>query len=108
VLGDIAALQRENALQRAQLAELLSTNAKLVAEIAKLNDRVAELLAIAQRKQRKKTTSTAEKAPEPPPVVEANAQQAFEARPKPPLLPEKTKTAKGGARRTVTAQRHLG
>jgi transposase len=100
VLGDIAALQRENALQRAQLAELLSTNAKLVAEIAKLNDRVAELLAIAQRKQRKKTTSTAEKAPEPPPVVEANAQQAFEARPKPPLLPEKTKTAKGGARRT--------
>ncbi|HVK83804.1 MAG TPA: IS66 family transposase [Kofleriaceae bacterium] len=99
MLGDIEALQRENAAQRAQLAEVLSTNAKLVAEIAKLNDRVAELLAIAQRKQRK-TTTTAEKKPEAPPTVGPDAQQAFEARPKPPALPEKTKTSKGGARRT--------
>lgn len=98
MLGDVDALQRESAAQRAQIAELIATNAKLVAEIAKLNDRVAELLAIAQRKQRKKTTP-AEKTHAPPPVVGADAQQAFEARPKPPMLPEKKKTPKGSARR---------
>ena len=89
MLGDIEALQRENVL-RAQLAEVLATNAKLVAEIAKLNDRVAELLAIAQRKQRKTTATTAQKKPEAPPAIGADAQQAFDARPKPPALPEKT------------------
>ncbi len=99
MLGDVDALQRESAAQRAQIAELIATNAKLVAEIAKLNDRVAELLAIAQRKQRKRATP-AEKTPEPPPVVGADAQQAFEDRPKAPALPEKTKTSKGRARRT--------
>lgn len=98
MLGDVDALQRESAAQRAQIAELIATNAKLVAEIAKLNDRVAELLAIAQRKQRKKTTP-AEKTHAPPPVVGADAQQAFEARPMPPMLPEKKKTPKGSARR---------
>lgn len=96
---DVAALQRENAAQRAQLAELVSTNAQLVIEIAKLNDRVAELLAIAQRKQRKATTPV-EKKPEPSPVIEAEQQKAFDARPKPPELPEKTKSAKREQRRT--------
>ncbi|MCA9615001.1 MAG: IS66 family transposase, partial [Myxococcales bacterium] len=96
---DVEELRRENAEQRAQIAELLSTNTKLVVEIAKLNDRVAELLAIAQRKQRKKTTP-ADKKPEPPPVLEADAQQAFDARPQPPPLPDKTKTSKGSGRRT--------
>lgn len=91
--------QREVGVLRAQLSELLATNAQLVAEIAKLNDRVAELLAIAQRKQRAKTTP-AEKKPEAPPALGAVAQQAFEARPQPPALPEKTKTSKDGARRT--------
>ncbi|HEU5288703.1 MAG TPA: IS66 family transposase [Candidatus Limnocylindria bacterium] len=96
---DVDALLQENAAQRAQLAEVIATNTKLVGEIAKLNDRVAELLAIAQRKQRK-TTTPAEKKPEAPPAVAADAQRAFEARPKPPALPEKTKPSKGGARRT--------
>lgn len=96
---DVDAVQRENAALRAQLAEVIATNTKLVTEIAKLNDRVAELLAIAQRKQRKKA-APAETKPEPPPVLEADAQQAFEARPKPPTLPEKTKTSKGRARPT--------
>lgn len=89
---DVEALQRENAEQRAQITALIQ-------EIAKLNERIAELLAIAQRKQRK-TTARAEKKPEPPPVVAAEAQQAFDARPKPPDLPEKKKTPKSGARRT--------
>jgi transposase len=96
---EVDALLRENAAQRAQLAELIATNTKLVGEIAKLNDRVAELLAIAQRKQRK-TTAPAEKKPKPPPVLAADAQRAFEARPKPPALPEKTKASKARARPT--------
>lgn len=95
---DVEALQRDNAAQRAQIAELLAANTQLVTEIAKLNERVGELLAIAQRKSRK-TAARSEK-PEPSPVVEAEAQQAFDARPKPPELPDKTKTPKGRARPT--------
>jgi transposase len=99
VLDELETAQREVSVLRAQLSELLATNAMLVIEIAKLNERVAELLAIAQRKQRK-TTTPAEKKPEAPPTLGADAQQAFEARPKPPTLPEKTKTPKDGSGRT--------
>ena len=59
--------------------------------VAKLNDRVAELLAIAQRKHRK---PPAPKPPEPPPVVEGEEKLAFEARPKPPELPQNTKSTR--------------
>ena len=104
MLVDVEALQRENAaqraenaVQRAQIAELVSSNAMLLGEMAKLNERVAELLAIAQRKQRK-TATPSEKKPEPPPMIGADAQQAFEARPTPPALPEKTKTPKSPKR----------
>jgi len=90
--AEAEALRQENAELRAQVTAL-------VQEVAKLNERVAELLAIAQRKKRK-TASTPEKKPEAPPVVTAEVQQAFDARPKPPDLPEKTKTPKSGARRT--------
>ena len=107
MLVDVEMVQLENAALRAQFAELLSTNTKLVSEIAKLNDRLAELLAITQRKPRKTATSS-EKKPESAPVAEAAsalvvepaAQQAFETRPKPPMLPEKTKGPKERARRT--------
>jgi len=81
---DVAALQQENAALRAQLAQLLET-------IAKLNERVAELLAVAQRKQRKPTPT---KPLEQPPAVEGDAKTTFEARPKPPELPSKTKEKK--------------
>ena len=50
---DVDALQRENAELRRQLAEVVTSNAKLTEQLARLNDRVAELLAIAQRRQRK-------------------------------------------------------
>jgi transposase len=89
---DADALQRENAALRAQVDAL-------ILEIAKLNERLGELLAIAQRKQRK-TASPPEKKPAVQPVVAAEAQQAFDARPKPPDLPEKTKAPKGPARPT--------
>jgi transposase len=89
---DAEALQRENAALRAQVDAL-------ILEIAKLNERLGELLAIAQRKQRKQA-SPPEKKPEVQPVVAAEAQQAFDARPKPPELPEKKKAPKGSARPT--------
>lgn len=78
---DVAALQQENAALRAQVAQLVDS-------IAKLNERVAELLAVAQRKQRK---APLEKPPEAPPTVDGDEKLAFEARPKPPELPAKTK-----------------
>ena len=95
---DVAALHHENRSLRAQLAELraqlaalLSGNADLAKTIAALNERVAELLAAAQRKLRKPSPP---KAPEPPPPVESDAKSAFESRPKPPELPPKTKEKK--------------
>lgn len=79
-----AALQRENAELRAQVAELVAT-------IAKLNERVAELLAVAQRKQRR---APSVKPPEAQPPLEGEAKQAFEDRPRPPPLEAKQKATK--------------
>lgn len=81
---DAAALQRENAELRAQLSQLLQT-------IATLNERVAELLVIAQRKQRKPSEP---RPPAAPPIVEGTAKQSFDDRPKPPQLPTKVKSTK--------------
>ena len=71
---DVDALLRENAELRAQTRRLID-------ELAKLNERVSELLAIAQRKQRKALTN---KPPGTPPTVEGDARRAFEERPKAP------------------------
>jgi len=85
---DLAALQQENAALRAQLAQSLSSVTRLTEMVARLNERVGELLAIAQHKARKPSPP---KPPEPPPSLAADAKQAFESRPKPPELPPKTK-----------------
>lgn len=92
---DVAALQHENTALRAQLTQLIET-------IARLNERVAELLAVAQRKQRKPSPP---KPPEPPPAVEGDAKHAFELRPKPPALPPKTKST--GPRPPPTGRKPL-
>ena len=87
---DVAALQRENAELRGQVSEL-------VQQLAKLNERVAELLAIAQRKQRK---SPAEKPPVAPPSVEGDAKRAFDERPKAPEKPAEKENVKSPAKPT--------
>ncbi|MFO0742201.1 MAG: IS66 family transposase [Labilithrix sp.] len=76
-MGDIEALRKENAEQRKQI-ELL------IAQIARLTERVGELLAVAQRKQRKPAV---EKPPAAPPTVDAKTRRAFETRPTAPKKP---------------------
>lgn len=90
-MGELEALRTENAELRRQLTALTS-------ELARLNERVSELLAIALRKQRK---ASPEKSPAPPPVVDSEARRAFEDRPKAPPKPTaerppKTKTKPSG------------
>lgn len=92
-VSELEALRKENAAQRAQIAGQHAQIAQLVEENAILRDRVAELLAVAQRKQRKPAEP---KAPPPPPVVEAEAKAAFDARPKSPVLPPKERGPKKG------------
>jgi transposase len=74
-------LQQENAALRSQIAELTQV-------VAKLNERVGELLAVAKRKQQK---PAADKPPGDAPVVEGKAKRTFEDRPKPPDKPSATK-----------------
>ena len=91
---DVDALQRENAELRAQLTSItaqLTTHYtgvidQLTEQLAKMNERVAELLAIAQRKQRSRKTT----APPPPPsstALPADLLRSFDERPKPPSAP---------------------
>ena len=87
-MRDVETLLRENAEQRAQIAELLATNAKLVESVAKLTERVDELLASVRRKSRK---APPEKLPVPPPTLNEEQRRAFENRPKPPDKPIKLK-----------------
>ncbi len=101
-MATVADLRRENAEQRAQLAQLaastatqavqlaqlVATNAALTAEVAKLNERVAELLAVARRRQR---PPVAPPPPMPPPTLDAATALAFADRPPPPAVPEKVK-----------------
>ncbi len=87
-MDDLAALRKENAELRDQLTRLLASNSELAGTIAKLNDRIGELLVVAQRKQRKPSTP---RPPAPPPTVEGQALADFDSRPKPPELPPKAK-----------------
>lgn len=82
--------RRANAVQRAQLDQLIAANAALTTQIARLNERVAELLAIAQRRQRPAAVAGP---PAPPPHLDAATALAFADRPAPPTLPDKVKPA---------------
>ncbi|MBZ0234576.1 MAG: IS66 family transposase [Deltaproteobacteria bacterium] len=82
-MATVAELRRENEQLRAQLSQL-------IAEVARLNDRVSELLAVARRRQRPPTPPPM---PAPPPSVDAPTARAFADRPAPPPLPDKPKRA---------------
>ena len=89
-MATVAELRRENEQLRAQLGQLIATNTELTAQVARLNDRVSELLAVARRRQRPPTPPPA---PAPSPAVDAPAARAFAERPAPPPLPDKPKPA---------------
>ena len=92
-MDELEALRKENAALRDQVTQLIE-------QLARLNDRVAELLAVAQRKQRKARAAVAAPPPAPPPIVEGEEQRAFEARPKAPEKPQAEHPAKKKAKPT--------
>jgi hypothetical protein len=92
-VDELEALRRENAAQRQQIAQLIE-------QLARLNERVAELLAVAQRKQRKARAPVVPPPPAPPPVVEGEERRAFEERPKAPEKPQTEPAAKKKAKPT--------
>ena len=86
-------LLRENAELRATVTELTKRLAEQFDQIAKLTDRVDELLAVAKRRQRKPPP---EKTPPPPPSISAKERLAFDKRPKPPEKKPRPKPPKSG------------
>lgn len=78
-------------------AELRALVAKLTDQIAKLGERIEELVVVAKRRQRKPSP---EKPPEPKPVVVGDAKRAFDERPKPPEKSEHGKPEKKKVRPT--------
>ena len=86
-MDEFEALRHENAALRDQVTQL-------VEQLARLNERVAELLAVAQRKQRKARTAPETPPPAAPPVVEGEQRRAFDERPKAPEKPEVARTEK--------------
>ncbi|MDX2053254.1 MAG: IS66 family transposase [Polyangiaceae bacterium] len=85
-MDELEALRKENAALRHQISQL-------VVALARLNERVSELLAVAQRKQRR-PPALSEKPPAPPPTVEDEARRAFDERPKAPEKPPQEKLPK--------------
>lgn len=96
-MDELEALRKENAALRDQVTQLIE-------QLARLNERVAELLAVAQRKQRKAPTPPPA-LPPPPPVVEGDERRAFEERPKAPAKeptePPPKKKAKPSGRKPL-------
>ncbi|MEZ4229046.1 MAG: hypothetical protein R3B89_07780 [Polyangiaceae bacterium] len=85
---DFDALLKENAAQRRRSTRRARSRASTIASGSCWRSRSA--------KQRKPAEP---KAPPPPPVVDAEAKAAFEARPKPPVLPPKERGKKKGRRK---------
>lgn len=80
--AEIASLRGMNASLHGMVASLHDMIANLTGEVAKGNDRIAELLAIVQRKKAKPPPVA--KPPEPPPDLDDDARVAFDDRPQPP------------------------
>ena len=89
-MADYATLQQENRELRELVASLTRQIENQTKQLARLNERIDELLAVAQRNQRKPS----EPKPSPPPNVDDAARAAFEERPRPPAKPTKERPAK--------------
>jgi hypothetical protein len=94
---DRNALLAENAQLRALLTQSQVAIRELIEQVARLNERVAELVAVAQRKQRK---AAAPRLPGPAPVLTAEAQSTFEARPSAPVTEAPARLLKPARKRT--------
>ena len=99
---DVVALQRENAELRAVIAKLTATVDTLTSQLAKMNERLAELLAVAQRRQSGSRTKSSTTPPPPvaPPTLSEDAKRAYDERPPPPPKPEKPQREKKPAKPT--------
>jgi transposase len=82
------------------VAELTAEVGRLADLVAQGNDRITELLAIAQRKKGGSMRAAVDKAPEPPPSLDDDTKQAFKTRPTPPKLPKKKRPRKKKAKPT--------
>jgi transposase len=86
-LAELSATRAELAAIRAQSHATSQQIGLLAEQVAKGNDRIAELLAIAQRKKRSSGRTEKAKVPAEPPPVDELARKAFEDRPQPPPEP---------------------
>lgn len=87
---ELGRLREETAAGHARITELTAEVGRLTEQVARSNDRITELAAAANRNRRK--PAPAPKPPLPPaPPPEGAAAEAFENRPRPPVLPDKPK-----------------
>jgi transposase len=99
-VDELEALRRQNAALHKRTEADRAQIAQLIEQLARLNERVAELLAVAQRKQRKSRAAPETPPPAVPPVVEGEQRRAFDERPKAPEKPEVERTEKTQAKPT--------
>lgn len=76
---------------KALLREANAQTASLTVQLAKLTDRVTELVAAVGRGRRPATPTRPPAPPQPPPTLPEDAKKAFDERPRPPELPARTK-----------------
>jgi hypothetical protein len=89
----------------ARLDVALAQNAELVTQVAKLNERVAELLPVAKRKARK--TKPVAPSEATPPALTDEQRRAFENRPRPPAKPEPEPKARSAQKPKSTQSTRL-
>ena len=94
---DRNALLAENAQLRALVTRSQVAIRELIEHVARLNERVAELVAVAQRKQRR---SAAPRLAGPSPVLTPEARSTFEARPSAPVTEAPVRPLKPARKRT--------
>ena len=91
-MNELVTLRQENTELRTVVAQLNGVIEKLTMQLAKMNERMAELLVVAQRRQRKPgTTAAPAEPPRAPPALAPEAKLTYEGRPKPPEKPPEEK-----------------